>query len=74
LRPVTRHFGWIYSALGLLAVLIPIYVLTFGDFWNAAQQQHLSRLEIPIWFIIGVLAGGIAAGSLAVNRRQDRDQ
>ncbi|HEX8918893.1 MAG TPA: DUF2157 domain-containing protein [Chloroflexota bacterium] len=72
LRSGMRQFSRIYSALGLLTILIPVYVLTFGDFWRAAQEQNLSHLHIPLWFTAGVLVALAAAGTLGMKRWNDR--
>ncbi len=68
-RQRPKGYEAIYQVLGLLAILIPSYVLSFGFFWHAAEDQNWAGVHPPLWFGIAVLVSMAAAGTLAVGRR-----
>ena len=66
-----RHFEPIYQVLGLTTILVPMYVLTFGSFWDAAREQHLASVHVPLLFGAAVLLAVAGAASLLLARLGD---
>jgi uncharacterized membrane protein len=71
LRRDHHRFAPVYEVLGLVTILVPAYVLTFGDFWEYAHRDNLSSLSVPVWFAGTVLLAVLAGGSLVIGRRRD---
>ena len=69
LRRDPRGFLPVYQVFGLLAVFLPAYLLSFGDFWAAAQRQDVTSLSVPFWFVGTVLLAVVGAASLLLDRR-----
>ena len=72
LRGDRHRFAPVYQVLGLIAIFLPAYVLSFGDFWEYAQKEDLSELSVPLWFAGTVILAVLAAASPAVARRGDQ--
>lgn len=69
LRRDPHGFVPVYQVVGLLAIVVPAYVLTFGAFWEAAQREDLSTLRVPVWFSAAIVLALLGAASLLVDRR-----
>jgi uncharacterized membrane protein len=71
LRPALRRFDPIYQVMGLLAIFVPVYALSFYGVWDQAQHEHLASLHVPLWFVGAIGLAILAAGTLLVGRRGD---
>ncbi|MFN8558919.1 MAG: DUF2157 domain-containing protein [Dehalococcoidia bacterium] len=72
LRAGANSFASVYEMLGLAAMLIPVYALSYGGFWESAQRSDLDQLRVPFWFPATVALALAAAASLMLGRRDDR--
>lgn len=68
-----RHgFMAVYQVLGLAAIFLPAYVLSFGGLWDEVSRRELGSFVAPAWFAGAVLLALLGAASLLTARREDR--
>lgn len=71
LRGDGARFAPVYEMLGLFTILVPAYVLSFGDVWDSASRHDLASLHVPVWFV-GAVGAAIAASVSTLIKRDDQ--
>jgi uncharacterized membrane protein len=65
----SNGFRPVYSVIGLLAILVPSFGLSFTDSWDSLHG--VAGISIPVWFDGALLLGAAAAASLLLQEHDD---